>query len=60
MLSYKNCKETFNGQKFDMIIVDGPFGFLPEYNKYSRPQIIDHVQGNINNDFIIIVDKVYS
>lgn len=56
VLSYKNCKNTFQGEKFDLIIVDGPFGFLTGYNKYSRPQIIDLVQGNINNDFIIIVD----
>lgn len=55
-LSYKNCKDTFQGEKFDLIIVDGPFGYLPEFNKYSRPQIIDLVQGNISNDFIIIVD----
>lgn len=55
-LSYKNCKDTFQGQKFDLIIVDGPFGFLPEYKKYSRPQIIELVQGNISDNFIIIVD----
>lgn len=55
-LSYKNCKDAFQGQKFDLIIVDGPFGFLPEYKKYSRPQIIELVQGSISDNFIIIVD----
>ena len=55
-LSYKNCKDAFQGQKFDLIIVDGPFGFLPEYMKYSRPQIIELVQENVSDNFIIIVD----
>lgn len=54
-ITYKNCKEVFKGQKFDLMIVDGPYGNIHGL-KYSRPQIIELVQGNITEDFVIIVD----
>lgn len=54
-LTYKNCLESFKGQRFDLILVDGPFGNMPGL-KYSRPQIIDLVKANITDDFVIIVD----
>lgn len=54
-LSYKDCHSTFNGQKFDLIIVDGPFGYAPDIY-YSRPQIIDLVKDCLTENFVIIID----
>ena len=52
-LTYRNCFETFKNDKFDLIIVDGPFGMNM---KYSRTQIIDLAKHCIENDFVIIID----
>lgn len=55
VLTYKDCKKSFINQKFDLVIVDGPFGY-PSDTVYSRLQILDIIQGNISDDFIIIID----
>lgn len=54
-LSYQNCPEKFEGQKFDLILVDGPFGFAPDTH-YSRPQIIEISKKCLSSSFIIIID----
>ncbi len=54
-LVYKDCKKAFTDQKFDLVIVDGPFGFTPD-TVYSRLQILDIVQECIADDFVIIMD----
>lgn len=54
-LTYKDCLKAFNNQKFDLVIVDGPFGFAPE-TVYSRPQILDIIRGCISDVFVIIMD----
>ena len=54
-LTYKDCKKNFMGQKFDLILVDGPFGYAPD-TIYSRPQIIEIVKNNIADNFVIIID----
>ncbi len=54
-LTYKDCRKSFEGQKFDLILVDGPFGHATE-TVYSRPQIIELVQDNLREDFVIIID----
>lgn len=52
-LTYRNCLETLKNDKFDLIIVDGPFGMNM---KYSRTQIIDLAQNCLADDFVIIID----
>ena len=51
--TYRNCLETFKEEKFDLIIVDGPFGMNM---KYSRTQIIDLAKHCLADDFVIIID----
>lgn len=55
VLTYKDCYDTFKNSTFDLIIVDGPFGFS-ENTIYSRPQIIELINGCISKDFVIIID----
>lgn len=55
VLTYKNCYQTFKNEKFDLIIVDGPFGF-GEDTVYSRPQIIELSKHCLKENFIIIID----
>ena len=52
-LTYKDCLKTFKDQKFDLILVDGPFGMNM---KYSRTQIIDLAKHCLTDDFVIIID----
>lgn len=54
-LSYHNCHKTFEGHKFDLVLVDGPFGFEPNTH-YSRSQIIDIAKDCLSPDFVIIID----
>ena len=51
-LTYNHCLEGIENEKFDMILVDGPFG-RPHY---SRPQIIDIIKDNLADSFCIIID----
>ena len=51
-LSYKNnCKEL-NNDKFDFILVDGPFGS----DHYSRSQILHIIPDCLNKSFCILID----
>ena len=52
---YKDCLETFRGQKFDMIIVDGPSS---SFDHYSRIQILDLVKECLAKDFVVMVDDL--
>ncbi len=54
-ISYKNCHTIFSGEKYDLIIVDGPFGYSPD-TVYSRPQIIELVTDCLADNFVIIMD----
>ena len=51
-LTYKNLHKEFGDDKFDLIVVDGPFGS----DHYSRPQIIDLAKHNLNKSFVIVID----
>lgn len=51
-LSYKGLNELFNGERFDLVVIDGPFG-SPHY---SRPQVIDLCKNNLANRFCVIID----
>lgn len=54
-LTYKNCVQELGGAKFDLIIVDGPFG-RPHY---SRPQIIEVIKNNLSESFCIVIDDTH-
>jgi hypothetical protein len=51
-LGYKDIVNHFGVKKFNLIIVDGPFGSP----RYSRHQIIDMVPQNLDSSFCIIID----
>lgn len=53
-LSYRGIREKLEGNKFDFVFVDGPYGFLHDH--FSRPQIIDVVKNNLKDSFCIIMD----
>lgn len=53
VLTYSDIHDVFGGNKYDFIIVDGPYGYGPYY--YSRPQIIDLIEC-LDDDFCIIID----
>lgn len=50
--TYQGIKTTFEKQKFDFILVDGPFGS----EHYSRSQIIHLAENNLAESFCIIID----
>ena len=52
-LSYKNMDREFTDEKFDLIMLDGPFGS----DRYSRSQILNLARNNIQyGTFCIIMD----
>lgn len=51
-LTYKNCQEALRNKKYDLVLVDAPFGS----RHYSRSQIIDIVENNLKESFCIIID----
>lgn len=51
-LSYKNIRSIFEGEKFDFMLIDGPFG----EPHYSRPQAIELCKNNLAERFCIIID----
>lgn len=54
-LTYKNCVQELGGAKYDLIVVDGPFG-RPHY---SRPQILEISKANLSESFCIIIDDTH-
>lgn len=51
-LSYKDINIVFEDKKFDLIVVDAPFGSP----RYSRSQILDLAKNNLADSFCIIID----
>ncbi len=51
-LSIKNIDKLFEGNQFDLIVVDAPFGS----DHYSRSQIITLAEHNLSKRFCIIID----
>lgn len=51
-LVYEGLDDVRNDQKYDLILVDGPFGS----EHYSRSQLIDLVQNNLSERFCVIMD----
>lgn len=54
-LTYKNCVQELGGAKYDLILVDGPFG-RPHY---SRPQILEIIKTNLSESFCLIIDDTH-
>lgn len=50
--TYQGIKTAFENQKFDFILVDGPFGS----EHYSRSQIIQLAESHLADTFCIIID----
>lgn len=51
-LSYRDVSTVFGSEKFDLIVVDAPFGSP----RYSRSQILDFAKNNLADSFCIIID----
>jgi hypothetical protein len=51
-LTYKGLNSIFNGKKYDLIVVDAPFGSP----RYSRSQILYLAKNNLSDSFCIIID----
>jgi len=50
---YDNLDDIVKNKKYDLIIIDGPFGFD---RVYPRTNILDLIPNNIANEFVIILD----
>lgn len=51
-LSYKDVGKAFEEGKFDLIVVDAPFGS----KRYSRSQVLELVKTNLSETFCIMID----
>lgn len=51
-LSYKNNCEELKGEKFDLIMIDAPFGS----EHFSRSQILNLIPHSLSSEFCIIMD----
>lgn len=51
-LSYKNIKKEFKNEKFNLIVVDAPFGS----ERYSRSQILNLLPDCLDEIFCIMID----
>ncbi|WP_196601087.1 hypothetical protein, partial [Pectinatus frisingensis] len=49
---YRNFNKKFNNEKFELILIDGPFGG----ENYSRRDIIDCLPAILCSDFILLFD----
>lgn len=54
LYAYKNFKNTFPNDKFDLISIDGPFGFLSK--EYARMDILELLPDCLEKSFIIMID----
>ncbi|MCL2326903.1 MAG: hypothetical protein FWC39_00160 [Bacteroidetes bacterium] len=51
-LTYKNIKQEFENQKFNLILIDAPFGS----EHYSRSQILELIPNILEQSFCILLD----
>lgn len=52
--AYESFGNTFSGKRFDLISVDGPYGYSAK--KYARVDILDLLPGILLDSFVILVD----
>lgn len=50
---YANLESVVSNKTYDLIIIDGPYGFD---RLYPRTNILDLIPNNLSSDFIIILD----
>lgn len=60
-IRFKDFEKAVNGEKYDLVIIDGPRGFKRGLNgdqllDYSRTNIWQMIPSNLEDDFIIIID----
>ena len=59
-LRFKDFDEATGDNKFDLIIIDGPQGFIsePEFHEleYSRSNVWSLIDNNLADEFVIIID----
>lgn len=60
-LRFKDISKIVEDEKYDLIIIDGPRGFIVKDGKnelldYSRSNIWQMIPSNLADDFIIIID----
>ena len=59
-LRFKDFDEATRDNKFDLIIIDGPQGFIsePEFHEleYSRSNVWSLIDNNLADEFVIIID----
>lgn len=60
-IRFKDFEKAVNGEKYDLVIIDGPRGFKRGPNgdqllDYSRTNIWQMIPSNLEDDFIIIID----
>lgn len=51
-VTYKDLKKDLDGKKYDLVLVDGPFGS----DHYSRTEVIGIAKNNLKDQFCIIMD----
>lgn len=54
---YKNSENEFTGQKFDLIVIDGPIRLDMEV---ARIDVIGLLDDNLSDDFVIMIDDYNS
>jgi glycosyltransferase involved in cell wall biosynthesis len=52
-IRYDNLDDVVRDKKYDLIIVDGPFG---DRQQYPRANIVDLLYLNLAQDFVIVID----
>lgn len=54
VVSYEGFKERFSRRKFDLICIDGPFGYLAK--TYSRTDVLTIMPNCLMDSFVILLD----
>jgi hypothetical protein len=54
VLVYKDFKETFVDKKFDMIVIDAPFGGTAK--KFARIDVLKLIPDSLADSFVIVID----
>lgn len=57
VLAYADFQKELSRYKFDLILIDAPFG--KPYNIYARIDIIDLIPQCLNEDFVILIDDYH-
>ncbi len=63
-LRFKDIPNVVGDDKFDLIIIDGPLGYIPTddgdvFMEYPRSNVFDLIENNLNDDFIIVMDDCH-